>query len=97
MFIVASLSAVIIDLDSPKLIRLENGILQLYFGPITTYDSYQCRITYVFTVVVCSICYLSSYQKARKSEYRNAVGKTVATCLCTIRGFMLKTSEEFFQ
>ncbi|EYC02214.1 hypothetical protein Y032_0101g3371 [Ancylostoma ceylanicum] len=72
MFVVASLSVIIIYRDSPKLIRLENGILQMYFGPITTYDSYQCRITYVFTVVVCSICYLSSYHKARKSEQRNA-------------------------
>ncbi|EPB72749.1 hypothetical protein ANCCEY_08143 [Ancylostoma ceylanicum] len=34
-FIVASLSVVIIYRDFPKLIRLENGILLMYFGPIT--------------------------------------------------------------
>ncbi|EYB84880.1 hypothetical protein Y032_0308g2051 [Ancylostoma ceylanicum] len=92
MFIVALLPVIIIYRNSAKLVRMENGILRLLSGEITTYYSYLCRITYVFTVVVCSICYLCSYLKARKSMHRNAVGEIIYA----FADFMLRIMRESF-
>ncbi|EYB84877.1 hypothetical protein Y032_0308g2051 [Ancylostoma ceylanicum] len=109
MFIVALLPVIIIYRNSAKLVRMENGILRLLSGEITTYYSYLCRITYVFTVVVCSICYLCSYLKARKSMHRNAslekrlficaVASSFPFCIevvrTTLENFSFRRNEDF--
>ncbi|RCN26403.1 hypothetical protein ANCCAN_27871 [Ancylostoma caninum] len=50
-------------------------------GIIDEYNSYQGVVVSVITVVVCSLCYICSYQKAREGERRyTKVEKRLLLC-----------------
>ncbi|EYB84873.1 hypothetical protein Y032_0308g2049 [Ancylostoma ceylanicum] len=80
-FIVTSLPVLIIYHDSPHFFFTAQGILQMSGGIIDEYNSYQSVLISATTVVICSICYISSYQKARKGEHRfTRVEKRLLLC-----------------
>ncbi|KAL6732324.1 hypothetical protein Aduo_003096 [Ancylostoma duodenale] len=80
-FIVTSLLVIIVYHDSPHFFFTATGILQMSGGIIDECNSYQGVVISVIIVVVCSLCYICSYQKARKGERRyTRVEKRLLLC-----------------
>ncbi|ETN68605.1 hypothetical protein NECAME_15738 [Necator americanus] len=94
----------IIYYDTACFFFTESGILQMSGGVIDRYSAIQGVIVAFATIVICSICYICSYIKARKSDYKHrmvdrrllvcALASSLPFCIEFVRSLLILFSFE---